>query len=382
MTTDNDALLNYPLFQGFNRADLDACGDAITVREYHDGENILVEGDQDKDLFLIQTGTVEVIKSIQSTAHVVSSLAAGTHFGELSFLDDSPRSTTVRAKGETRLWVIHKHRLQGQAGNTEFLNKLYRNIALSNTDRLRSSTSDHALSLENEVQLLRDKDYFNRFLLVLITNYGIMLVITSLLSTAFANVNVFSPIVAWISLLLLLVPVLYFVVRSGEPWAAFGITTRNWRQSLVEGVLISIGLMVLATGAVYFAGLAGWMENSSVPLGDILLKNMLLNPMAYAYFIHSLGQEFLARGVFQNSIQRALDDKKGWKAVLLSSFMFGVSHIIFGAELVAVTVVTGVLFGFVFLRHQNLLGVGIVHGMLGAFAFSISQLPFASQLPT
>lgn len=373
--SDYTYLLKLSIFEGFKIEDFEECGDALQACHYQDGEIIFAEGDYNADMYLIQEGCVEVLKSTHEMDHVVSELQAGTYFGELSFLDDSPRSSSIRSKGKSCLWKISKATLQEKACGMDKLNKFYRNIALGNSQRLRNATSNYAQTLEKEIQLLREKNYFNRFMLTLVASYSIMLVVTSLLVHVFPDVNVYGQGFTWLYLILLLGPVMFFVLKSGEPLEAFGITTRNWKQSVVEGVFISFAIMLLVIIGFYLAEQAGIVEDGSIDLVEII-KTMLTNPVAYGYFIHSLGQELLARGVFQNSLQRAFDDEKGWKAVLITSFMFGVSHILYGAALVAITVVSGFLFGFIFLRHKNLLGVGIVHGMLGTFLFSLSQLPF------
>ncbi|MCV6637700.1 cyclic nucleotide-binding domain-containing protein [Candidatus Albibeggiatoa sp. nov. NOAA] len=379
---DYNYLRKLKIFDGFTEADFETCGKALQVCDYQDGDIIFSENEHSADMYLIQTGCVEVLKSSDEMQHVVSELQAGSYFGELSFLDDSPRSSSIRSKGESRLWKINKailKTLQQQSCGVEKINKLYRNIALGNSERLRHATSNYAQTLEKENQLLRDKNYFNRFMLTLLATYSIMLVITTLLAQVFPEVDVYGQTFTWVYLILLLAPVMFFVIKSGEPWEAFGITTRNWKQSVIEGLIISFIIMLLAIIGFYLAEQAGILENGSIDL-LAMFKTMLTNPVAYGYFVHSLGQELLARGVFQNSLQRAFDDEKGWKAVLITSFMFGVSHILYGAALVAVTVVSGFLFGFIFLRHKNLLGVGIVHGFLGTFLFSLSQLPFLAQV--
>ena len=249
--------------------------------------------------------------------------------------------------------------------------ELFRNIALWSSERLKCSTSNYADSLEKQLGLLQEKNYFNRFLLTVTGTYSIVLVITSLLGGLLRHINIYSQSYSWVYLLILVGPVLVFVLKSGEPMANFGVTTFNWKRSVIEGLVLSLGIIVLGFGLLSLLGHLGWVPKTNISLPGFLYVMLIRNFfMLFLYFINSYAQEFLARGVFQNSIQRAFEDKKGWKSVLLASFIFGVAHIPYGATLVGVTLVSGIFFGFLFMRHKNLLGVSIVHSMLGSFLFS------------
>ena len=76
------------------------------VETFEDGEIIQREGDEDRDMRIIQRGQVIVSKKVGATEVPLGILKRGSFFGEMSLLDSLPRSTTVRAKGETRVLVI------------------------------------------------------------------------------------------------------------------------------------------------------------------------------------------------------------------------------------------------------------------------------------
>ncbi len=64
------------------------------VRTFEAGEMIVEEGDETGSMFIINEGSVEVLKGDQ----VVDEMGAGTFFGEMSILENHPRSASVRAK--------------------------------------------------------------------------------------------------------------------------------------------------------------------------------------------------------------------------------------------------------------------------------------------
>ena len=62
------------------------------------------------------------------------------------------------------------------------------------------------------------------------------------------------------------------------------------------------------------------------------------------------------------------------RTVILTSTMFGVFHIHFGLPAIIVTIASCIIFGLFYLRHQNIVGVTLLHFMLGACALSIGLL--------
>jgi CRP-like cAMP-binding protein len=73
---------------------------------YGDGEVIVREGDDSREMYVIQSGAVAVTRNIDGTNVELAQLERGNFFGEMSLLESIPRNATIRAVGETRLLVI------------------------------------------------------------------------------------------------------------------------------------------------------------------------------------------------------------------------------------------------------------------------------------
>lgn len=76
------------------------------VRTYEDGDVVVFEGDLDKEMFIIQEGSVRVCKKIGDEEIELATLERGDFFGEMSLLETLPRSATVRAIGRAKLQVV------------------------------------------------------------------------------------------------------------------------------------------------------------------------------------------------------------------------------------------------------------------------------------
>ncbi|MEG3641387.1 cyclic nucleotide-binding domain-containing protein [Magnetococcus sp. PR-3] len=379
-TPDTTFFSHYSLFRDVKEEDLAKLIPLMPCQTYKSGEIVFAEGSDGRELYLIESGSVEVLKNSGSKAHVIAELPQGSHFGELSFLDGSPRSTAIRAKTDLKLYTLRKRFLDDDVCTKSMIQTLYRNLSLTGTARLRSTDIAYSEILEKELVLHQEKEYINRFLITVIASYSSVLVLFSMLQGIFKDVDVYSTTFTWLFVVLIVLPVLYFTTRSGEPWASFGVTLTNWKRSVIEGLLISFGVMFVGLNVLYLAAYLGLMPKTTTTMSGIVHHIFIGHPVTLFYFVHSYAQEFLARGVFQNTMQRVFGEKKSWKAIILSSFIFGVAHIPYGAAMVGMTVFSGIFFGYIFKRHNNLLGVSLVHWLLGTFTFLLSSLPFAEKL--
>ncbi len=72
------------------------------VCEYQDGECVFLEGDATREMFVIQSGSVEIVRK----GVTLRVLERGAMFGEMALLESLPRSADARAKGVTHLVEI------------------------------------------------------------------------------------------------------------------------------------------------------------------------------------------------------------------------------------------------------------------------------------
>jgi len=77
-------------------------------RVYEDGEIICCEGNEGKDMYVIQSGNVKVTKGSPNGELFLATLKEGEIFGEMALFDRLPRSATVRASGVARILCIDR----------------------------------------------------------------------------------------------------------------------------------------------------------------------------------------------------------------------------------------------------------------------------------
>jgi CRP-like cAMP-binding protein len=91
-----------PLFAGLLPSEVDRIALVMRPRDVGAGEVICAEGESGHEFFVLARGEA----GIERGHETIAKLYAGDHFGELALLDRGPRSATVRALNECRLYVL------------------------------------------------------------------------------------------------------------------------------------------------------------------------------------------------------------------------------------------------------------------------------------
>lgn len=77
-------------------------------REIPEGTVIIKEGTDGEDMFLIESGRVEIYLTRGDVVLLLTELQESSFFGEMSILTSKPRSATAKAKTDVRLLVLKK----------------------------------------------------------------------------------------------------------------------------------------------------------------------------------------------------------------------------------------------------------------------------------
>jgi CRP-like cAMP-binding protein len=94
---------DHPLFRYFTDEERRRVEDLADIRRVQAGRPLIHSGDHDSTLFAIEEGHLDIIATIDGDTSVVATVGPGDVLGEVSFIDDSPRTVSVRAGEETVL---------------------------------------------------------------------------------------------------------------------------------------------------------------------------------------------------------------------------------------------------------------------------------------
>jgi CRP/FNR family transcriptional regulator, cyclic AMP receptor protein len=93
-----------PIFRGFSDHELQGLVNDAVEQTYPTGARVVAAGDRGTGLFFLLDGGVDVRPNGRQVVH----LGPGKYFGELSLLDDLPRSADVVATESTRCLILTK----------------------------------------------------------------------------------------------------------------------------------------------------------------------------------------------------------------------------------------------------------------------------------
>lgn len=128
----------------FNKLDSDSKKLVINCLEekrVSNGTEIIKQGDEGDYFYVVETGTVEFFVNNEK----VNTSGAGSSFGELALMYNSPRAATVVAQTDCTLWALDRLTFRKILLGSSFKKRLMYDDLLKNMDVLKSlSTYDRA----------------------------------------------------------------------------------------------------------------------------------------------------------------------------------------------------------------------------------------------
>jgi CRP-like cAMP-binding protein len=131
---------DHPLFRYFTEEERDRVERIGEVRTIKASETLINAGDSDSTLYTIEDGVLEIVGQRAGRMAVFAQLGAGDVLGEVSFIDDSPRTVSVRAAEDTTLRAWDKKSLsEGLAFEPQLLAKFAVAMCELLVERLRDN---------------------------------------------------------------------------------------------------------------------------------------------------------------------------------------------------------------------------------------------------
>ncbi len=125
-----DVLGRVALFQGLPRSDLERIADLARPRDLEPEELLFREGDPGDRFYIVFDGSVEILKERPMGDHErLAVRRRGEAFGEMSLLNDAPRSASVKALEPTRLLAVSKEDFDDLLGGESLAVRLMRGLA-------------------------------------------------------------------------------------------------------------------------------------------------------------------------------------------------------------------------------------------------------------
>ena len=366
-------LENFEILENLTETQIKSLEAICDFRSFQQGETIFREGDTTDELFFLMTGQIDLYKLEPETKNNVKfkEMTAGKSFGEMSFFDDSPRSCAIKSGApNTSVLVLSKQKLfDTLSDGGDIVNEITKKITHQVNDLLRGLSNKHIGVLQRQIDELKERNRFAHFLFSLFLCLLLVTLFNAFIRDASIEYNVYSlQFLAGYAIIAILLPTLLALNKLELSFREIGVTKKNLKKSLLDGFVVSLGGLAIA-----------WAIAATVdffaPAQD--LTSQIFQPLyaipALIYILHGYIQEFV-RAAVQISIQRF---SSGWKSIypiVMTALIFGMVHSPYGTKPIIFALLGSIIFGFVYQRTHNLIGVSLVHFVFGCLAINMGLI--------
>src|SRR4030067_3787637 len=123
-------LMTMPFFSDLTDDELHVIAKFIKKKNYKLGETVFRENEEGSSLYVIKRGEVKACKAApDGELMTLTMMKDGDIFGEMSFLDERPRSATIIAISNTEVYLIDKRDFEKLVDtNPRMVYKILKNI--------------------------------------------------------------------------------------------------------------------------------------------------------------------------------------------------------------------------------------------------------------
>jgi hypothetical protein len=338
---------------------------------------LMREGDPAREIFLIIDGKLEISRynAKHNQNHVIATLKAGDTVGEVALLDSGLRSASAYAKTPCQLRSIAFEDLHAIANRDKEIYSIFFHLSKNIGQRLRHSNDVALEAMEKQLDEFRTRVTLGNFFVYIV----IMLSLFTFSLDGLKYIMNVGKNSSYITLPLTLAFFVFFILfmkTSSFPLSTFGLTLKNWKKAVFEGIVFTLpfAALILAVKAVLISYLPHYMGR---PLIEGL-TSMRADPKTWwtflAIYILLIAplQEFLSRGGLQGPLEEFLSSKyKVPLSILVSNLLFSTMHLFMSLEIGLLVFIPGVYFGWLYSRTHNLLGVWIAHALVGTVGLAI-----------
>lgn len=94
------------------------------------GQVLFHEGEPGREMFVIQSGKVRLVRNIRGQEKLLAELGAGEFFGEMSIINDKPRTATATVVEDAQLLVLDPKTFEAMIkANTEIAVRMIKKLA-------------------------------------------------------------------------------------------------------------------------------------------------------------------------------------------------------------------------------------------------------------
>lgn len=388
------ALSKNVLFKYLSRNQVEEFLSLLTVKTFKANEEIIKEGSTDKTLYILISGAAAINKYDPELKHEVRvvTLHSGDSFGEMSLFDENPRFASVKALFDCELIALTVENLDFfRSKGMSTYSVIMTNVARQLNERLRRTT-------EVSVSVSKGVDS-ERFMNSLLTRkahklkiqldsskvfiFSIFSVVAYLLITTLVSAGHFNPSldvgIKGLSLIAIILLYASFLSPIGS-YSNYARRLYDFRKShLVVLLIVTIALLGYFSLCHWILMWAGFEKLLVLPaIGN---TESIDDPFIYTFIVSmviifsSFVQEFVVRLGFYLPMTHLLRGAKlRWIKIFMSSMLLLILYSKFNMLPIFVMLIPNLVWGYLFSRGYNLIGLSISHSLFNLWGFYVLGL--------
>lgn len=364
-----DFIKNQKIMEGLTEAELAEMLPYLEIISFDPGKSIFEEGDHSSEIYFIFDGEVSLLKNDEQkkSQYLIGKLKQGNIFGEMSFLDNSPRSCTIKTNHHLILVKLSREGFEQQQGlSKQMYSHIIRNIAIVMIDRLREANKMAMNSSNSEIKKLLILSEFARLFINL---FVVLLIACGISGFFYINFGKYFFAFNWITLAILFSVIYYFARQHNVSMKKFGFEWKgNATFSFVKAIALSIGGVILL---LFYNEILKYFHFSQSFSEYPPLVYLLTYPL-YAFWI-----EFVFRGVMQTSLQKFLLSSSPRAAVIYTALIVAGNNFYFGFNTAICAFLLNLICGFTYLSQKNLYASTLCHIIVYFFLIGSGLIYFA-----
>lgn len=344
-----EQLKAFSIFQKVTDKELSSIKDDFTLESYPANVTVIEEGEKSSNLYLVVSGMLNILKWDENNSAQVSlgKLNQGDIFGEMSFLDQSERSSTIKTLKPSQLIKISPDKM---SGNKDLFLKIIQDISLVMIKHLKTTNQNLVESIQSNK---KNEEILKLSLFGFIYQYLMVFIVFLVFSLFFKDASKEAPWVAatFFSLCLIFKNRVHFL-----------------------RFFFRINVKLLLYLPVYMLSIIGLVLIFNFILNHYIILNpdaqwripMQLMPLMqwFPLAAYACSQEYIGRGVFQELLRLIFDDTKGYKSIFLSAFLLFICCVPFGYVQAFGIFLISLPMGIIYHRYKSLYLVFAIHTFL------------------
>eukprot|EP00942_MAST-04A_sp_MAST-4A-sp1_P012094 g12094.t1 len=164
-----DTMKEHWLFNDMDMEQLQGLVDVMSQKLVNKGENVIKQGDDGKEFYIISRGTCSVTVDDKLLQH---KMTKGSAFGDLALFYEAPRSATITATENCQLWsldqITFRHRLKKRTkdyvdSNIKFLNTIKEFENVGEKQIIKLANAMNSVTFKKDDYIVKQGDAGNVF---------------------------------------------------------------------------------------------------------------------------------------------------------------------------------------------------------------------------